>query len=108
MWSCLSLSKAEGKAPFDRSEQIAVETAMICFRWLRCDSNNCDLSIDLPSLSIRNKEVLHLLLDGRSRKEIASVMDTTLHIVNDCVKQIYSYFGANSATELAAIFLRGK
>lgn len=109
VWSCISLFKPVGQGPVSEATRWAVETAMVCFRWLRCDTSESDGRPHVfPDLSIRNKEVLYLLLDGRSRKEIAASMGITLHIVNDCIKQIYSHFGTTSATELAAMFLKAR
>ena len=49
-----------------------------------------------------------LLLDGFSRKMIAAQMSLGEDTVGDHIKNIYRHFQVNSATELAAIFLRSK
>lgn len=106
VWSCLTFLRSAGKPPFSDGECSALDLIGTSVSWLQNHTYPSDQQTSVSGLSRRNLEVLHLLLDGRSRKEIASIMGLTTHVVNDCMKQIYSHFGATSATELAAIFLR--
>jgi DNA-binding CsgD family transcriptional regulator len=94
------------KPCFTDRECAMLDLASATIRWLQSSHANAENIPSHSGLSPRNTEVLYLLLDGRSRKEIAAALNMTTHIVNDCIKQIYSHFGATSATELAAIFLR--
>jgi DNA-binding NarL/FixJ family response regulator len=49
-----------------------------------------------------------MLLDGSTRKQIAQDLAISEDTVNDHVKLIYQHFKIGSATELAALFLRGR
>lgn len=106
VWSCISLLRRVGKPHFSDRECALLDLACATIRWLQSNPSNAGRMPSHSGLSLRNTEALYLLLDGRSRKEIASALNVTTHIVNDCIKQIYNHFGATSATELAAIFLR--
>lgn len=105
-WSCLVVLRKVGSPRFHDLDCVFLELATASLPWLQCGSTATQNNADLSGLSLRNAEVLHLLLDGRSRKEIAATLGVTTHIVNDCIKQIYNHFGTTSATELAAKFLR--
>ena len=106
VWSSVVLFRKAGRPSF--SEQNCVMLDLVCsgISWLQSSPASRVEDTDLSGLGTRNTEVLYLLLDGRSRKEIANALDVTTHIVNDCMKQIYSHFGTSSATELAALFLK--
>jgi DNA-binding CsgD family transcriptional regulator len=52
--------------------------------------------------------VMLCLLDGLSRKQIASHLGITLHTVNDHMKTLFAQFDVNSTTELAAKFLKAR
>lgn len=105
-WSCLVVLRKVGEPQFRDLDCVLLDLASSAVTWLQCGSTAAHNNANLTGLSLRNAEVLHLLLDGRSRKEIAATLDVTTHIVNDCIKQIYTHFGTTSATELAAKFLR--
>ncbi|MCU0707285.1 MAG: helix-turn-helix transcriptional regulator [Pirellula sp.] len=106
IWSCISLMRRVGKPSFTPLECGLLDLACATVRWLQSQPLKTESMPSHAGLSLRNTEVLFLLLDGRSRKEIATALGVTTHIINDCIKQIYTHFGATSATELAAIFLR--
>ncbi|MDF1741235.1 MAG: helix-turn-helix transcriptional regulator [Verrucomicrobiales bacterium] len=61
----------------------------------------------LPSLPLRCRLVLNLLLEGLSRKQIANQMEISVHTVSDYAKQLYDYFQVNSQPELIAKFRTG-
>jgi DNA-binding CsgD family transcriptional regulator len=52
----------------------------------------------------RQREVLELLLQGASLKEIASELRISRHTVNDYSKALYRHFDVSGRAELAAIF----
>lgn len=105
-WSCISLMRRVGKPCFSDRDCALLDLVCATIHWLQSNPTNAERLPSHSGLSVRNTEVLYLLLDGRSRKEIAAALGVTTHIINDSIKQIYSHFGATSATELAAIFLR--
>ena len=52
-----------------------------------------------PKISPREKQVLHLLSEGNSRKMIASEMELKNHTVNSYFKNIYAKLCVNSAVQ---------
>lgn len=59
--------------------------------------------VDAYGLTSRQREVLGLLLLGRSMTQIARELDISEHTVNDHRKAIYSRIGVASRSELAAL-----
>ncbi len=59
-----------------------------------------DMGVRVPGLPPRSRTVLNLLLDGRSRKEIADELGISIHTVSGYVKEIYSAFRVRSHAEL--------
>jgi DNA-binding CsgD family transcriptional regulator len=60
----------------------------------------------MEGLSARRRDVLRLLLDGLSEKEIASAMHRSKPSVHEHIDYLYRHFGVNSRAKLAAYFLR--
>jgi DNA-binding CsgD family transcriptional regulator len=61
----------------------------------------------LPTLSPRRRTVLHLMLEGQSRKEMAATMGISVHTLDGYVKDIFRHFRAHSQAELIARFRSG-
>jgi len=57
-------------------------------------------------LSPRLREVLDLLLQGRSEKEVANELELSRHTVHDYVKELHYRFGVSSRSELLALWIR--
>jgi DNA-binding NarL/FixJ family response regulator len=57
-------------------------------------------------LSVREREVLQHMFEGRSNKEIAAALDISEHTVNIHVKNILSKLGASGRTEAVTLALR--
>lgn len=64
----------------------------------------CDRS--MAELSAKRRQVLRLLLEGRSEKEIALAMLRSPPTVHEHIEHVYEHFGVNSRAKLAAYFLR--
>ncbi len=60
----------------------------------------------IGTLSSRRKQVTALLNQGRSRKEIASLLNLSIHTVNDHCAAIYEQFGVHSQPELIVLLKR--
>jgi DNA-binding NarL/FixJ family response regulator len=56
------------------------------------------------NLSNRENEVLHLLMDGLSYKQIASACNVSLDTISTHIRNIYSKLNIHSRSELAAKF----
>ena len=61
----------------------------------------------ISQLSPRLNTVTNLLLQGRSRKNIAGHMKISVHTLNDYVKEVYSRFEVHSQSELIRRFVEG-
>lgn len=59
-----------------------------------------------PTLSPRQTEILGLVTQGRSNKEIAQTLSLSTAMVNEHVNAIFAKLGAANRTEAAAIALR--
>ncbi len=106
VWSCIGLFRKSGRPSFSELDSAILDLAFAGISWLQNNPFSQPENTEVSGLSVRNTEVLYLLLDGRSRKQIANALGVSTHIINDCIKQIYSHFGTTSATELAALFLK--
>ncbi len=59
-------------------------------------------------LTPRQRTITLMLLDGLTRKKAAASLGIGEETVNHHVKFIFRHFRVQSATELAALFLRGR
>lgn len=75
--------------------------------WLHDEGWPQDRGASIPRLSPRLRIVLNLLLDGRTRKEMASSLSLSEHTIAQYQKAIYSHFGVNSQTTLLRRFQMG-
>jgi DNA-binding CsgD family transcriptional regulator len=57
-------------------------------------------AIEVPQLSVRERLVLELLLQGYSRKAIAETMDISINTVAGYAKHVYAFFHVTSQAEL--------
>lgn len=60
----------------------------------------------LEGISARRRQVLQLLLDGHSEKEIATKLDRSTPTVREHIAYLYRHFGVSSRSQLAAYFVR--
>ncbi len=58
------------------------------------------------ALTNREQEVLHHLIAGKARKEIASVMKLSEDTVRSYLRTLYAKLGARSRVEAAMLWLR--
>ena len=107
-WSCLTLWRRQGRAPFGPREVALVDLAVAGIHWLHPRASETIPPQAFVDLTDRQRMVMIYLLDGLSRKQIANSLGVTLHTVNDHVKSLYERFQINSATELAAKFLKAR
>jgi DNA-binding CsgD family transcriptional regulator len=62
----------------------------------------------MTGLTHRQRTVLLGMLDGQSRKLIASSLKISEFTVNEHIKAVFRHFKVHSSTELAAKFLRSR
>jgi DNA-binding CsgD family transcriptional regulator len=75
--------------------------------WLHEQGWPEDRGVNVPKLSQRQRLTLNLLILGRTRKQIASNMDISVHTAQDYIKEVYRHFRVNSQGELMSRFLQG-
>lgn len=105
-WINLTYFRELGKPEFDADDCALVHLVLGHVGWMRPRVTESIPPKSFVGLTHRQRTVMLLLLEGHSRKEIASKLGVSLHTVNDHCKEIYSRFAVNSATELAAKFLK--
>lgn len=107
-WSQLFLLRSVGEMPFQPEDRALIDIAMSSISWLHSSQAESIPQEQLRGLSPRQRAVMLMLLDGVSRKQIASRFAIGEETVGDHIKQIYRHFDINTSGELSALFLRGK
>lgn len=111
-WINLLLLRRLNHPPFGADERQVVDLAVRGICWLQtpqpATSIGASLSGGSPILTARQRTVLAMLLDGKSRKLIARGLEIAEETVGDHIKAIYRAFNVKSAGELAAHFLRSR
>ena len=107
-WSSLMLYRKVGRIPFDPQQAELADLAMSSVTWMHSTNEEILPPQALVGLKPRQRMVMLMLLDGQTRRSIALQLGITEDTVSDHVKAIYRHFHVGSASELAAIFLRGK
>jgi DNA-binding CsgD family transcriptional regulator len=108
VWSNMLILRRKGKPEFSASDAAFLDFAMEAIPFLHATVEEVDSPEKIHRLTPRQRTVMTLLLDGHSRKKIASRLEVSPDTVNDHIKAIFREFHVSSSTELAAIFLRGK
>jgi DNA-binding CsgD family transcriptional regulator len=105
-WFHTTLGRPPGDADFSPEDAGLLQLAMSSVSWMQPRISEAVPPEKFVGLTARQRTVLLHLLDGKSRKQIASQLRITLHTANDHIKAIYEHFQVSSATELAARFLQ--
>lgn len=71
-------------------------------------NGNTNASKDTDGLSDRQREVLHLLSQGETNKEIAESLGISIHTVGQHIKNIYDLLEVHSRAEATAKYLGRK
>jgi DNA-binding CsgD family transcriptional regulator len=107
-WSNFFFVRNDGRARFGPREKNLVHLALASIPWLHSSAEET-LPLEMTDgLTARRRAVMLMLLDGMSRKEIATSLRITEDTVGDHIKAIYAHFGVSGATQLAALFLRNR
>jgi DNA-binding CsgD family transcriptional regulator len=102
-YSSLRLYRRSGKPPFEERERRLATLVFEQVAWLHpADPATPDHDVSLEKLSPREREVMVLLLQGDSRKEVAKKMTLSQHTVADYLKAIYRKMEVCSRAELLA------
>jgi DNA-binding CsgD family transcriptional regulator len=112
-WSNMFLVRDVGRPEFGPAERALLDLAITSIPWLWAkpvedDSRQATSQTLVEGLSPRQRAVMFLVLDGLSRKKIAARLGISEETVNHHMKGVFQRFGVQSATELAALFLRSR
>jgi DNA-binding CsgD family transcriptional regulator len=107
-WSNLYLARRIDRPEFVVADRDLVDLAISSISWLWANAEEVLPPEALADLSPRQRTVMFMLLDGLSRKKIAARLGIGEDTVNFHVKALYQHFHVQSATELAALFLRNR
>ncbi|MBO9618557.1 MAG: response regulator transcription factor [Niabella sp.] len=88
----------------------AAMTASIAKKVLTAFQKNVFFESNTPetTLTIREKEILNLLVKGYSRKMVASACNLSIHTVNTHIKNVYEKLQVNSVSEAVVKALNQK
>ena len=107
-WSSFFLLRNTRKPDFDRRAAQIVDFTMTNVMWFHSTAAETPPADSFTGLKPRQRTVMLMLLDGHSRKKIASQLGIVEDTVGDHIKAIYRHFEVNSVAKLASLFLRGK
>lgn len=105
--STISIFRRANAPPFSERESRIAHILLTELPWLHEQGWPADRGASVPRLSPRLRLVLNLLLDGRSRKEIAADLSLSEYTIAQYQKAVYSHFGVNSQTTLLRRFQMG-
>ncbi len=106
-YSGVSLLRRQGRPGFTLRERALVDVLFQHVEWLHSAPTEGWLNGRLATLTPREREVMYLLLSGKSRKEVARQLTLSTHTVSDYLKQIYMKLEVSSRAELLANFIPG-
>lgn len=107
-FSCVGLHRERGQSTFSPRERFLVHTIFHNIDWIHSPGCNYDAGSLGLTLTFRQREVLLLLLRGKSRKSIAASLGLSEHTVVGYLRQIYCRFNARNQHELLSQFMSGK
>jgi DNA-binding CsgD family transcriptional regulator len=105
--STICLYRRKDADPFSERESRIAHILLSELPWLHEQGWPEDRGESVPKLSPRLRLVLNLLLDGRTRKEMASSLSLSEYTIAQYQKAIYNHFGVNSHTTLLRRFQMG-
>lgn len=105
--STISIFRREGAAPFSDREARIAHILLSGLPWLHEQGWPSDRGASVPRLSPRLRLVLNLLLDGRTRKEIAVSLSLSEYTVAQYQRSVYRHFGVRSHATLLRRFRMG-
>lgn len=103
--SCCGFYRKVDDEPFGERERTIAHLVLSEVPWLHMTGWPEDKGAKVPELSPRQRMVLNLLLDGMSRKEMASVLGIAENTVSGYAKDVYRHFEVNSHVDLMKKFL---
>jgi DNA-binding CsgD family transcriptional regulator len=105
--STVGIHRPAGTADFTARELRIAHILLTESGWLHESGWSDGPLMDAPKLSPRRRMVLDLVLEGRSRKDMAQELGISVHTLDGYVKDIFRQFNAHSQAELIARFRSG-
>jgi DNA-binding CsgD family transcriptional regulator len=105
--SGIALHRERGKALFSDRERCLVHLLTSQIDWLHRAGTDVPAAGKVGALTIRQRAVMLLLLQGEGRKQIARKLSISEHTVGDHLKAIHTHFSVSSRGELLAQFISG-
>ncbi len=105
--STVGIYRSPGREAFSERESRIVHILLSEVPWLHERGWSPEDAEPIPALSPRQCTVLNLMVQGRSRPEIAEHLGISPHTVNDYAKAVFQHFGVHSQPELIARFQNG-
>lgn len=106
--SAIGLYRHTDRPHFSERERQITHIILSEVEWLHSGGVPDAVGREVPQLSRRQRTVLVLLLDGRTRKEIARSLHISDHTAKDHMESIYKHFKVSSQVELMRRFAMGK
>ncbi len=103
--SLIRLHRRAGRAPFGEDECRRTHVVMAAVGWLHRAEVPLEVLPSLDGLPRRAREVLLLLLQGHSRKQVADELKLSEHTVADYSKDLHRRFQVHSRGQLLARFI---
>jgi DNA-binding CsgD family transcriptional regulator len=105
--SSIFFQRRIGKPPFGPREKALTHLVIGEIDWLHRADIKIEIAKTTPSLTLRQRQVLFMLLEGVARKRIAHKLRISPYTVADHIQTVYQHFGVNSQSELVSHFYRG-
>ncbi len=105
--SGIGIYRRTGSNPFTPRESRIAHIILSEVPWLHEQGWPEDRGVTVPKLSPRQRLVLNLLLESRSRKDIASHLGISENTLAGYVKEIFRHFRVHSQAELMRRFMQG-
>jgi len=104
----VGLDRNAGERPFGVREREMLRAAIEGLGWFhRRMLSELELTDAISTLTPRERQMLPLLLSGRSEKQIARALGLAVYTTNFYVARIYRKFHVHSRVELMALWLPG-
>lgn len=103
--SAIGLHRRVGRPPFSERDRLLVHVAWTQVEWLHRESLNLPIRGEVVQLSLRERQVLILLLGEKTREEAAVALHLSPHTIGDFIKGIYRKLEVSSRAQLLAKFL---
>jgi DNA-binding CsgD family transcriptional regulator len=102
--SALGLHRRVGREPFTERDRLVVHVAWTQAEWLHRESLNLPIQGEVVKLSLRERQVLILLLGEKTRDEAAQALQLSPYTIGDFIKGIYRKLHVSSRAQLYAKF----